>query len=157
MKHQARKVFSIIPIALSLLLFSLAACDKDDDDDDKVAYTLSATADGAQEVPAVTTNGTGSLTGSYNKNSNLLTYTVSWEGLSGAATAMHFHGPAASGVAAGVALPITGFTPGVSGSYSGSATINETQEAELLDGKWYVNVHTELNGGGEIRGQVKAE
>ena len=157
MNHPARRIYSLIPITLSLILFSLTACDKDDDDEEKVAYTLSATADGAQEVPAVTTDGSGTLTGSYNKTSNLLTYTVSWEDLSGPAMAMHFHGPAAAGVPAGVALPITGFTPGASGNYSGSATINETQEVELLDGKWYLNIHTEMHGGGEIRGQVSAE
>ena len=40
------------------------------------------------------------------------------------------------------------------GPFEGSATLNDAQAAELMDGKWYVNVHTAANKGGEIRGQV---
>ena len=62
----------------------------------------------------------------------------------------HFHGPAEPGKNAGVAVPIT---PATSGS-EGSATLTDAQTADLLAGKYYVNVHTEANKGGEIRGQV---
>jgi hypothetical protein len=48
------------------------------------------------------------------------------------------------------AVPIT---PAAS-PFEGSATLNDAQANELLAGKWYVNVHTEANKGGEIRGQV---
>jgi hypothetical protein len=43
-----------------------------------------------------------------------------------------------------------------SGSFSGTATITDTQEADLLAGLWYVNIHTTTSSGGEIRGQVAA-
>ena len=43
-----------------------------------------------------------------------------------------------------------------SGAYSGSATITDLQEADLLNGLWYVNIHTTTSAGGEIRGQVYA-
>ena len=36
----------------------------------------------------------------------------------------------------------------------GSATLTDAQEADLVGGKYYVNVHTAANPGGEIRGQV---
>jgi hypothetical protein len=135
-------------------------CSKDDDNNTpapKVDYTLSGSASGSQEVPAVTTAGTGTVTGSYNSSTNLLNYTVTWTGLSGPATLMHFHGPALAGTNAGVALGITGFTSADAGSYTGSATLNDTQEADLLAGKWYYNVHTATNGGGEIRAQVAVQ
>lgn len=137
--------------------FLLASCSKDDTPAPKTQYTLSATASGAQEVPAVTTQGSGTLTGSYNSSTNALSYNLSWSGLSGPATLMHFHGPALAGVSAGVALGITGFSSIAAGSYSGSATLTEEQEADLLAGKWYWNVHTAAHGAGEIRGQVSAQ
>ena len=40
------------------------------------------------------------------------------------------------------------------GSFEGSATLTDAQADELLAGKWYVNVHTAANKGGEVRGQV---
>ena len=38
--------------------------------------------------------------------------------------------------------------------FEGSATLTDAQADELLAGKWYVNVHTAANKGGEVRGQV---
>ena len=148
------QVFRLLPVLLVAMFVSFSACDKDDDDEEKVDYNVTATADGAQEVPAVTTDGTGTVTGTYNKNTNLFTYTVTWKDLTGPNTDMHFHGPAAVGEPAGVALPITGFTPGVMGSHSATATLTEAQEADMLGGKWYYNVHTDLYKAGEIRGQL---
>ena len=70
--------------------------------------------------------------------------------LSGDATAAHFHGPADAGANAGVAVPIKG----TASPMAGSAAITDAQAAELLAGKWYINVHTAANKNGEIRGQV---
>ena len=69
---------------------------------------------------------------------------------------MHFHGPADPGTPANVAVPITGFGTDISGSYDGSATLTDAQEAELLAGKWYYNVHTDAHPAGEVRGQIAA-
>ena len=146
-------------VTFSVLAFSLASCDKDDDDDnnnDKVEYNLAASADGGQETPSVATNATGSLTGTYNKSTNAMSYTVTWSDLSGSPTDMHFHGPADPGTPANVAVPITGFGTDISGSYDGSATLTDAQEAELLAGKWYYNVHTDAHPAGEVRGQIAA-
>jgi hypothetical protein len=159
MLKKVRSIKMLAPLCIALFVLISPGCDKDDDDDnqEKIDYSLSATLDGDQEVPAVTTNGSGTFSGSYNKNTNALTYTVSWQQLSGPATDMHFHGPALAGEPAGVALAITGFTSAAQGQYSGTATLTEPQEADLLAGKWYVNIHTDLNKPGEIRGQVSAQ
>ena len=52
---------------------------------------------------------------------------------------------------AGVAVPITGIA---TSPVEGSATLTDAQAADLVAGKYYVNIHTAANPGGEIRGQV---
>jgi hypothetical protein len=144
--------------ALSLpVLFS--GCDRDDDDDTPTNYTLSGNASAANEFPALSTTtypGTGTITGTYNPNSKLLTYTISWTGLSGAPTAAHFHGPALPGANASPVVTLALNGAGATGTLSGSTTLDATQEADLLAGKWYYNLHTVARGPGEIRGQVAA-
>lgn len=138
-------------LLMSAMLWS--SCDKDDDD----VVSSNNQMSGSQEVPAVTTTATGSINVSYNKSTKQLSYTATWNGLSGPATAMHFHGPAVAGVSAGVLIGVTGFPSAASGTVSGSLTVPNTGvvlEADLLTGKWYFNVHTAANPGGEIRGQI---
>ena len=76
---------------------------------------------------------------------------VNYSGLTGPATAGHFHGPAGVGVNAGVALP---WPAPMKPSMDGSATLTPAQAADLMAGRWYANVHTAANPGGEIRGQM---
>lgn len=146
-------------LALFLLLAASASfisCEKNDDDTDDMTYTLTGNANGAQEVPnRVTTSATGTISGTYNKNTNILQYTITWNGLSDAPSGMHLHGPADPGVAAGVKIPIPGFTAAASGSVNRTDTLKtETDEADFLQGRWYYNIHTPANPAGEIRGQI---
>jgi hypothetical protein len=109
-----------------------------------------ATLNGASEVPANQTTGSGTADLSYDTASKKLTYTVTYSGLSGDAMAAHFHGPAEAGKNAGLELPITvGPSP-----IKGEATLTDKQATDLAGGMWYVNIHTKANPGGEIRGQV---
>jgi uncharacterized surface anchored protein len=133
----------------------LASCDDDDDDlvNNKM-YTISGDASGAQEVPPVTTSATGTLSGTYNANTNELQYNINWTGLSGDVSAAHFHGPALAGADADPIITLAVTTNGVNGNITGTATLHDSTEAHLLNGKLYYNLHTALNPGGEIRGQV---
>ena len=143
----------------SLVLFlglALGGCDKDNDSNNDDIYNISATMSGAQEVPAVTTAGTGSVTGTYNATTNSLQYNASWSGLSGTATVGHFHGPALAGAIAGPIIHFNLVNSNNSGTAAATVTLTEAQEADLLAGKLYANIHTVANGGGEIRGQVTA-
>ena len=106
---------------------------------------------GGQEVPAVTTGGSGTIDTTFDKSTNVLTWTVTYSGLSGPVTAGHFHGPAAAGANAGVAVPFTG---DLSSPIRGKATLTAAQVADLTAGRWYVNLHTAKHPGGEIRGQL---
>jgi hypothetical protein len=90
---------------------------------------------------------------SFDAKTNMLNWTVTYAGLSGPATAAHFHGPAMPGANAGVVVPITG---ALASPIKGSAVLTAAQAADLVAGKWYVNVHTAANPGGEVRGQVTA-
>ena len=106
---------------------------------------------GASEVPPVETQGAGKLSGTYDTESKVLTYTIEHMKLSGDPKAAHFHGPTAIGENAGVALPIA--AP-LASPIKGTATLNDKQATDLLAEKWYVNIHTAKHGPGEIRGQV---
>ncbi|MBA2501158.1 MAG: CHRD domain-containing protein [Chitinophagaceae bacterium] len=132
------------------------SCDGDDDDVQDIILTLTGNANGAQEVPAVTTAATGTLTGSYNDNTNELSYTINWTGLSGNVVAAHFHGPAATGTNASPVIDLTVTTNGTNGNITGTQTLNATNEGFLKAGTLYYNLHTAANPGGEIRGQVSA-
>jgi len=110
-----------------------------------------ATMSGKSEVPPTTSSGNGDVLATLDTSSKKLSYTMTYYGLSGPATAAHFHGPAASGANAGVAVPI-GTNP--ASPTTGSVTLTDAQIKDLEAGKWYANVHTEANKGGEIRGQM---
>jgi hypothetical protein len=110
-----------------------------------------ATLSGKSEVPATTSNGNGDVLATLDTASKKLSYTMTYYGLTGPATAAHFHGPAASGANAGVAVPI-GTNP--ASPTTGSATLTDAQMKDLMAGNWYANVHTDANKGGEIRGQM---
>lgn len=107
---------------------------------------------GTEEVPDVTTDSYGVFTGIYDDASNMLHYSFAWE-LETAATAAHFHGPAERGENASVLINL-GPVSGTSGEERGSVTLTAAQETQLLDGMWYINVHTAENPGGEVRAQL---
>jgi hypothetical protein len=112
---------------------------------------MRASLSGISEVPPVPTQGMGEAEVWLNKQTNVLKWKVIYSGLSGPATAAHFHGPAAAGVNAGVVVP---FPNPVTSPIEGQATITPAQAKELTSGLWYINIHTAANRGGEIRGQV---
>src|SRR6202049_1646873 len=115
------------------------------------AEKMKATLDGKSEGPANASAATGTADIDFDAATKKLTWTLTYSRLSGPAAAAHFHGPAEAGKNAGVAVAI----PNASSSPAeGSATLTDAQAADLMAGKYYVNVHTAANPGGEIRGQV---
>ena len=117
------------------------------------ASPMVARLSGSNEVPSVPTSGSGTAEVSFDRQSKLLSWTITYSGLTGPATGAHFHGPAMVSENAGVVVPLTG---SLVSPITGSATLTEPQAADLTAGKWYFNVHTAANPGGEIRGQVNA-
>jgi len=111
---------------------------------------LKADLKGSAEVPPNQSAGTGAVTATFDTASKKLSWQGTYSGMSGPATAAHFHGPAEPGKNAGVAVPITPNTSPL----KGEATLTEPQATQLMAGQWYVNIHTAANPGGELRGQL---
>jgi hypothetical protein len=110
---------------------------------------------GRREVPKTDSKGTGKLDATYDTNTKVFDYTLTFEGLTGPATAAHIHGPATRKQNAGVVAPLGEKNP--TSPITGSVTLTAEQAKYLEDSKLYVNVHTAAHPAGEIRGQIVAE
>src|SRR5258705_7809045 len=110
------------------------------------ADKMKATLDGASEVPPTTTAGKGTADIDYDPASKKLSWKVSYTGLSGPATAAHFHGPAEAGKNAGVAVAIPQPT---SSPAEGSAPPTHAPTPRPLARQDYVNGHTPPKPGGQ--------
>lgn len=132
-----------------------------------LVYQFNAIISSSQEVPPNPTTGNGVATLFYdNKNTALTTddtydFSLSAFGLTGLLTGAHIHAPAAAGVNGPVVVPlnVAPFTfhnvgtlvlIGVSDVAPPSASFLSQLQASLA----YVNLHTALYPGGEIRGQL---
>jgi hypothetical protein len=109
---------------------------------------------GAEQVPAVETPGKGTADLTYDPATRMLTWSISYDGLSAPATMAHFHGPAAAGKNGPVTLWLSKQGSPPESPIKGEATLTPEQAAQFTAGEWYVNVHTGSHPGGEIRGQV---
>ena len=142
-----RRIFGLTVSSLALVIAGCASAPP-------APMMFKATLSGTSEVPPVTTAGKGTFSATYNKDNGLFLWNMNFDGLTGPAAAAHIHGPAAEGQNAGIAI---GFNNPVTSPMSGQATLTPAQAADLSAGKWYVNVHTAANKGGEIRGQLIAQ
>ena len=112
---------------------------------------LEASLDGAQECTVVTA-GTGAGNFTLNVGTHAINHAISWQNLSSATNLGHIHGPAALCVQG--AAVFTLYSAVTSSPISGSFPTTAAQEANLLAGSMYANLHTVNFSGGEIRGQI---
>ncbi|HZZ12764.1 MAG TPA: CHRD domain-containing protein [Paraburkholderia sp.] len=132
-----------VAVMLWALLSSVAFAD---------TVALKADLEPSSEVPPRVSHGHGMLNATFDTSTQSLQWTATYEGLSGPATAAHFHGPAPVGQNAKVQVPIA--KDALPTPIKGSAALTEQQVADLMAGQWYFNIHTAQNPMGEIRGQV---
>src|SRR5687767_3692678 len=85
-----------------LALVSVTSCDKDDDPPQTIFERNDLPMNGAQEVPANTSPGSGTMDVTYDKNTKKLTISADWSGLTSDPAAAHIHGTAPVGQNAGV-------------------------------------------------------
>jgi hypothetical protein len=114
-----------------------------------VTYNVPLT--GTAEVPPNDSPGNGTLEATFDTETMVLSWTIEYSGLTGDATAAHFHGPAAADANAGPVIPIEG---SLASPIAGTATLDEAQAADLQAGMWYFNIHTAQFPDGELRGQL---
>jgi hypothetical protein len=134
------RVLAITTIFFAVLASTAAA--------DTTAFT--ADLKGSSEVPPTESNAKGKAEVTYEGSTKTLRWTISYWGLTGSATAAHFHGPAGEGENAGVMITISPLPSPM----KGAAILTEDQAKALMSGNMYINVHTAKYPDGEIRGQL---
>ena len=139
----------LIPVFL-LAIFGLASC-HDEVITPKNTVTFTVTLNGANEVPANESMATGTATYKYNKITHQLSGTATFSGMT--ATASHIH-KGDSTVSGPVVIPLDVTPPVTSPITLEPTTLDSTQRADLMNGLYYVNIHSEAYPGGEIRGQL---
>jgi hypothetical protein len=125
------------------------------------------------ENPTIASGGSGDKVGAgiaFNDATDQLTINIAWGSgngftdLTGTATGGHIHGPTADPAptsfteSAAILIPLNtlpGWNSSASaGGDSDTVTLTSAQASELMAGELYINVHTAINGGGEIRGYL---
>ena len=118
---------------------------------------------GGTEVPPVVTPATGNCTVVLNVAQTALSVSIQFQNLQGAYTASHIHGPAPAGTNAGVKWGFVGVAAGwvfdgtlQSGTLTNFAIagVTATDVTNLNAGNFYVNIHSTLYPGGELRAQL---
>ena len=148
-RHISRLVLASFTLVAASAVVGISGCGMMAPASNMVAFTTQLR--GANEVPPNASAGSGSVDAALNKDTMQLRWKVNFSGMTGAPTAGHFHGPAAVGANSGVAL---GWTNPITNGMEGSATLTAAQGADLMAGKWYANIHSAANPGGELRGQM---
>ena len=158
----------IKPTALLIVISAfIISCEKDNVVSSPVDFNSAGLPmTGAQEVPAVTTSASGTIDITYSKSTKTLSYTITWQNLSGPVAALYIHGPSQPGYQGSIlqkAIASSGgvVTPnpakyGASASYSGFIYVDgiKIKESDVIYNKLYANIYTAANQAGEIRGRL---
>jgi hypothetical protein len=109
---------------------------------------FTATLSGQNEVPANNSTATGAFMGTYDSDSKVLRYEVTYQGLNPTMGHIHRGAPGKNG---GVEI---GFKDVSSSPIRGQATLTQAKADSLMAGLYYVNLHSQAFPGGEIRGNI---
>jgi hypothetical protein len=153
------KPMSFFKIVAAVMYMFSAACNKemgDHNNTNNQTYELSGIASGSLAEPANGSGGTGTISGTYNANTNLMSYTVMYSNLQSAAVSGSFFSKEAgeSSVHTGIAWNFSSSVTAASGSYYSMITLTAEQETKLLANQFHYVIHTGSYTHGEIRGQI---
>lgn len=131
-----------VPLALSLLAAPGSS----------QVVTLHVTAEALQETSAVTSSGFGTGTIDVDTAADTADISFTFANLTSATNMAHVHGLADPGVAAGIlqGLPITSPI-----TFTWNYSLLPSEETALVEGHTYLNIHTTMFPGGEIRGTAQ--
>lgn len=140
----------------SAVILALAALIATSSDAFALKIPIQANLSGGGEVPSNNSPAKGVMEGTLDTDTNTLTWTVTYSGLSSPPIGAHFHGPVSYlGLTPEENAPIQVGTPGnLASPFHGVAKIDGTQAKDLKDGRWYFNLHSKNFLAGEIRGPV---
>ena len=121
-----------------------------------VRIPIQASLSGGGEVPANDSPAQGFMEGTFDTDTNMLEWTVTYSGLTSAPISANFHGPVSYlGLTPEENAPAQVGTPGsLASPFHGAATVDDDQAKDLKDGRWYFNLHSKKFPAGEIRGPV---
>lgn len=144
-----------LTVLFSLFILTISSCERRKWEDN-IVENNNILMNGGQEVPANISSATGKIEANYNKITKTLSYRVTWSGLTGNVTGMHIHGATDPGFNAGILQSFSGYPAAPQGTYSNSVVADGQviKEEDILAGKLYINIHTAVYPGGEIRGQL---
>jgi hypothetical protein len=145
-----QKLALIVSIASILMLTGSAAPARA-----QQSSTFIAVLNSGQEVPPNSSKAFGVAFVTFNEATQEVCFSISYTEslLTSAETAAHFHASAPPGENAPVIIPLALGSP-KNGCVTPDPPLTAQQIADLFAGLWYINVHTSVNPGGEIRGQL---
>lgn len=150
-----RKKTSILSVAALLgLSLVLSSCGNDENPTITATTTrFGATLTGAAEKPTSTTStATGTFVGDLNTTTRVMSYTVTYQGLT--PTGGHLHKITAADGTGPVDIPFPSLTSPIIAT---TAALRQGQVDSLLAGQYYANLHTAAYKSGEIRGEVRKQ
>jgi len=149
---KVKQRFSIFCYALIVMVAVLAfnACSKDDPDN---IFTFVAPLTGTDAIPSNSTIAEGYCNVTYDSIDNRLSFTITWEKLTGVPTAVNFQAPVSGGGFTNI--PVTEFPADITSGASGYLNISQADEPALINNNFFVNISTATYSDGEIRGQLK--
>ena len=145
-------IAAIVRTALALALLPATGCSFYLSEPRVPKTDFRASLNGSNEVPPTQSRGSGYFEARYRPSTKVLEYRLNLVGLSGPITTGYLHGPATPGENAEKVSPIN--IPIYDNTIRDGVTLTEEQAAEVLAGRWYVNVMTIEYPDGEIRGQI---
>jgi hypothetical protein len=155
--NKSMKAPKLTAFLLALPITFIMSCQSTEElEKENIYYGNALSMTGAQETPAVSTSATGSIDAQYNRLTRILSYKVTFSGLTQNASAAHIHGLGEAGTAAPVVQTFSGFPAAKAGTYSGTFFVDgiKVKEEDILASRYYINIHNSAYPNGEIRGQL---
>jgi len=128
-------------------------------------YMITSTAGSKQLVPAIDTTSTGTFTGFYDEQSNILSFTITWNDLwrttsKDTITSVNFYGPANAERNGALvrSLPFVSTNNAASANLglAGIRGFTMDEQTDFLAGAYYFTINTKKYPDGIIRGQLTA-
>ncbi|MGV3561522.1 CHRD domain-containing protein [Larkinella arboricola] len=146
-----KRTFAYLMTAFLATALAVTSCSPiKDAPDKKDTVEFEGALAGNWVLPSNGSSATGTFTGTYNKVTKSLSYTVNYTGLTPTSGSINL-APGGPGTNGSSILTFTSLTNPISGTIS---NMTQTQENALIEGRMYVTLGTTQYPAGEIRGNI---